>query len=401
MPKRRGDGDGSIAQRADGRWHARLRCIDPITGLSRRLHFYARSRQEVVDELDAARRRLRAKKSPRDERITLAYFLRLWLADVVTPTKREWTRRQYESIIENHLIPSKLGSMQLSDMRKVQIQHLLVAQSKATPRIQQLCLIVLRRALAQAVEWNLLESNPAIGISPPRIAKDAPHVLSPEKARALLDALRGDRLFALFYLALDTGMRQGELLALRWDDIDLEAGAIHVTRTINTATGKTGPPKTKASRRRIDLDAAVIPLLVAHGERMRNEGYSGALVFPSTNGQPLSPSNVRIRSFLPAQAKAKIEPPIRFHDLRHTAATLMLGAGINPKIASERLGHATIAITMDTYQHVSPSMQREAARRVRGLLLPNIGSKGVKSGRQATRARPKIKRKTPTKRHIS
>lgn len=392
MPKRRGDGEGSIDRKADGRYRARLRFIDPVTGYSRRLEWMGRTRQEVLDELDEARRRLRSKKSARDERITLEAFLRVWLDEVVTPTRREWTVRQYKSIIENHLIPSRLGSMKLGDIREVQIQHVLVAASKATPRIQQLCLIVLRRALEQARKWQMLETNPANGVAAPRVVKLELRVLSREQVHRFLEAAKADRLYALFYLALNTGMRQGELFALEWRDLDLETGALKVARTVNTATGNIGPPKTKASRRRIDLGVRARAVLEAHKKRMKLEGYSGPLVFPSSGGSVLSPSNVRIRSLLPIQLAAKIDPPVRFHDLRHTAATRMLAIGTHPKIASERLGHSTIAITMDTYQHVSETMQRGLADSMDADLEPPMGGKA--GGQHRPTDRPRRAKKT-------
>jgi integrase len=391
MP-RRGRGEGSIFRRADGRWHGRLRFTDPITGLAERAHFYGQSRSDVVDQLDAARRRLRAQCPPRDEPVALTDFLKLWLEDSVRPTKRAATYRSYSSIVREHLDKSRLAAIPLRDLREIQIQHVLVAKSKATSRIQQLCLIVLRCALEQAVQWNLLGSNPAAKIEPPRRQRRELRVLSAPEARRFLAEAKADRLYALYYLAIDTGMRQGELLALHWRDVDLESGAIRVVRTMDNHTGEIGPPKTAASRRAVQLGAGAVAALLAHARRQRAAEYSGALVFTNTAGGPLSPQNVRNRSFVPLQKLAKIDPPVRFHDLRHTAATLMLSAGVHPKIVSERLGHATIAITMDTYQHVSPSMQHAAAAEMDAILSPRRGLREHKgrqkraSGRQVGRS---------------
>jgi integrase len=366
---RRGRGDGMVHKRADGRWEARLRYFDPVTDLSERISLYGTTRAEAVAKLDDARLRLRRRKSPLDESIMLADFLELWLEDVVKPTRREWTYRSYRTIVEQYLSSSRLGSVLLRDLKPAQIQHVLVAKAKAVSRSQQLSLVVLRRALSQAVEWQMLATNPAAGIAATRIPKRELRVLSSDEARAFLAAAASDRLYALYHLAIDTGMRQGELFALQWRDIDLQTGWLQVVRTVNTATGEVGPPKTKSSRRRIHLGSAARDVLEAHRIRMEEEGNAGGPVFSSSVGTTLNPANVRISSFLPLQLKAQIDPPIRFHDLRHTAATLMLGAGVHPKIVSERLGHATIAITMDTYQHVLPTMQREAAD-VMAAILP-------------------------------
>lgn len=383
---RRGRGEGTISHRADGRWHGRLRFTDPITGFSERADFYGTTRSDVVDALDTARRRLRARQAPRDESIALTDFLALWLEDVVKPIKRAATYRSYASIVKEHLNKSRLAPIPLRELREVQIQHVLVAKSKGTIRIQQLCLIVLRRALDQAVQWNLLSTNPATKIKPPSRARRQLHTLSPDEARRFLKAAEKDRLYALYYLAIDTGMRQGELLALHWRDVDLENGVLRVVRTMDNHTGAIGPPKTAASRRAVQFGAGAKRVLVAHRARQQLEEYSGPLVFPNSIGRPLSPPNVRLRSFLPLQLVAKIDPPIRFHDLRHTAATLMLAAGVHPKIVSERLGHATIAITMDTYQHVSPSMQREAADQMDAILSAGRGQRS-RNGRQKRASR--------------
>src|SRR5579863_6027734 len=221
MGNRRGRGDGTIRQRANGTWEALLRYRDPLTGLRERLSLYASTRDDVVEKLDDARRRLRGRSSPRGEQISLKAFLELWLRDVVKPTKREWTYRSYKAIADNHLAKSRLGSMALRDLREVQIQHVLVAKSKAPARTQQLTLIVLRRALEQAVKWGMLAAIPAMGMAPPRVVRRELRVLSPTEARRFLKAGEADPLYALYYLAIDTGMRQGELFALRWSDVDL------------------------------------------------------------------------------------------------------------------------------------------------------------------------------------
>lgn len=365
---RRGRGDGSIRRRKDGSWEGRLRYVDPVTELAERLSFYGRERADVVEQLDAARARLRRRRTPRDEGLRLGEFLDLWLEDVVKPTKTARTYRNYGSIIDQILKRSQLAGVQLRDLSGVQIQHVLVAKVKKPTRMTQLALVVLRRALAQAVQWEMRETNPAIGITPPRRAKRQLRALTKAEARRFLKAARSDQHFALYYLAIDTGMRQGELFGLHWRDVDLERGILRVVRTVDTSTGEEGEPKTASSRRRVELGMAARKALAAHRAFLEARGYSGALVFPNAAGRPLSPSNLRRNSFLPLQLVAKIHPPVRFHDLRHTAATLMLEDGVHPKVVSERLGHASIAVTMDFYQHVSSTMQRSAARRMDAIL---------------------------------
>lgn len=400
MAARRGRGDGSIRQRPNGLWEASLRYIDPITGLKERASFYARSRADAVDRLDEARRRLRGNQHPRDEGIRLHRFLELWLEDVVRPTRRASTYRSYKTVIEQHLAPSRLGDMLLRDLREVQIQHVLVAKAKAATRTQALSLIVLRRALDQAVKWGMLGANPAAGVQPPRRARAELRVLDRDQVRRFLDAARADRLYALYYLAIDTGMRQGELLALQWGDVDLIGGTIQVVRSMDNHTGEVGPVKTRSSKRRIEIGVAARDVLRAHSARMEAEGIQGQLVFQNTTGGALSPQNVRNRSFVPIQKAAGIDPPVRFHDLRHTAATLMLAAGANAKAVSERLGHANIAITMDFYQHVSQTMQREIADLMGSILSaspPRGRRKGGQNGGTTSRSRKGGNAKTPAK----
>jgi integrase len=195
-------------------------------------------------------------------------------------------------------------------------------------------------------------------------------VLTPAQARTLLAAAAGDRLEALYMLALTTGMRQGELLALTWANVDLDTGALMVTATVQYAAGGGFtflPPKTKRSRRKIALPAAAVAALRKHKARQISErARVGSawddldLVFPNACGRPLDGTNVLRQQLQPLLRRAGL-PPIRFHDLRHTAATLPLRKGVNPKIVSELLGHSSVSITLDIYSHVLPDMQEQAA----------------------------------------
>ncbi len=195
--------------------------------------------------------------------------------------------------------------------------------------------------------------------------------LSPEQARRLLEAVRGgDRLEALYVLAITTGMRQGELLGLKWEDVDLEAGTVQVRRTLSTRVGKGfsfGPPKTAKGRRSIKLPEVAKGALGRHlsaqlEEKTELKGLweDNGLVFTTRVGTPVGRQELVARSFKPLLSKAGL-PDIRFHDLRHTCATLLLGKGVHVKFVQELLGHATISITLDTYSHVLPGMGDAAA----------------------------------------
>ena len=192
-----------------------------------------------------------------------------------------------------------------------------------------------------------------------------------------VEAAKGDRLEALYILAVTTGLRQGELLGLKWDDIDLEVGTLQVRRTLTTAKG--GPilsaPKTKSTRRTVRLSQTALEALRSHLERQLGEDIDRAgdlwrengLIFASESGSPLSRQHITARRFKPLLKRAGL-PEIRFHDLRHTCATLLLSKNVNPKVVSEMLGHASIAITLDTYSHVLPTMQESAAKAMEDAL---------------------------------
>jgi integrase len=229
---------------------------------------------------------------------------------------------------------------------------------------------VLHKALTQALKWNMILRNAADAVKAPRPAPEEMHPLSPDEARKLIEAMRGDKLEALYVLAVQTGMRQGELLALKWEDVDVNGGVIRIRRTLVRNGGRIalGEPKTKGSRRTIYLTDAAVEALKAHLEQQLadierlGDLYSDhGLVFTSGVGTLINPSNLRRRSFKPLLQRAGL-PQIRFHDLRHTCATLLLSRNVHPKYVQELLGHATVAITLDTYSHMIPGMGNHTAR---------------------------------------
>ncbi len=369
MPKgRRVAGEGSISQRKDGIWRARLCFTDPITDLPAVVDLYGRTRAAAVDKLWAARQRIRRGDDAKPERVTLADYLSWWLENIAKPTVRATTYRSYEGAVRNHLAPLPIAGVQIAQLRPAAIQAVLAA-SKTPTRAYALAIGVLRQALDRAVELHLIERNPAAGLKPPRIEHREMRVLSRDQVQAFLAAARADRYYALYALALFTGLRQGELLGLRWSDVDVTHGRLTVARTLSQQSLTAQPTKTRTSRRVVDLGPAAIEALREHKER-----YAiGERVFSDSTGSPVRASNLIRRSFHPALERAGIkregEPsPIRFHDLRHTSATLMLQAGVHPKIVSERLGHASTTITMDVYSHVQPSMQRAAAKALERLI---------------------------------
>lgn len=229
---------------------------------------------------------------------------------------------------------------------------------------------VLHKALAQALKWNMIPCNATDAAKAPRPAPEEMRPLTPDEARKLIEAVRGDKLEALYVLAVHTGMRQGELLALKWENVDLNAGVIRIRHTLARSRGRIalGDTKTKGSRRTVYLTDTAVEALRIHLERQLEDierlgdlYRDHGLVFTSGVGTLINPTNLRRRSFAPLLERAWL-PQIRFHDLRHTCATLLLSRNVHPKYVQELLGHATVAITLDTYSHMIPGMGNHTAR---------------------------------------
>lgn len=244
----------------------------------------------------------------------------------------------------------------------------------ASARLRQIALQVLQRALRQAVRWQVILSNPCDAVARPKAPRHEIMSLDRKQISALLKAAKRERLHALYVLAIATGMRISELLGLRWSDLDEDRGAVHVRRQLirvpsaresGSPSFELAEPKTAAGRRQIDIPNSVLKILNAHRARMAAEGHAqpDSPMFCGERGGPLQHNNLVNRSFKPLLERAGL-PPIRFHDLRHTSATMLLGLGVHPKVVSERLGHAQIGLTLDLYSHVLPSMQKAAAAKI-------------------------------------
>jgi integrase len=239
---------------------------------------------------------------------------------------------------------------------------------------------VLRRALNQAKRWGLTPRNAAEAVDLPKLIRNEGQALSPAEAKTLLAACRGDRLEALYVLAVTCGLRQGELLGLMWEDVDPEKGTLRVRRQLQRMRDGSGlaflPLKNPEGRREVALGPMALQVLKKHRARQAEEKlmlgslYEDAgLVFATGHGTPIESSNLVGRSFKPLLRRAGL-PDVRFHDLRHTCATLMLSTGLSPKVAQERLGHADVSVTMGIYSHVTPETRSGAAEAIEGLLGP-------------------------------
>jgi integrase len=368
---KRANGEGSISKYKNGLYCARVVMPD-----GKRKAFYGRTRAEVAKKLGDALQAVQAGKPVPSDRLTVEGYLADWLV-AVEPTLKPRTFGRYRTLLTLHAMPfigrTRLVRLTPGDLRTLYAERQAAGLSPTT--IRQLHAI-LHHALKQAMRDGVVARNVADLVSAPRAAEHEMQTLSPEQARAFLAAASGERLEALYVLALSTGMRQGELLALRWKDVDLEAGALQVQATLQrTKDGfRFDSPKTAGSRRRISLTATASEALRRHRAaqnaarlRLGPAWEDNGLVFANEVGRPIEAGNLLRRSFWPLLEKAEL-PRIRFHDLRHTAATLMLAKGVHPKIVSEMLGHAKIGITLDLYSHVTMTMQQAAVEALDAVL---------------------------------
>ena len=372
--KRRPNGDGSIFRRKDGLWAAYL-----STELGRRKYFYGTTREEVRRRLGAA---IHARESGTlaDARGTsLGDYLDQWLVDVVRPNVRPWTYKGYEVHVRLHIKPA-LGRIGLDKLQPLHVQQLINERSRAglKPKSVRYVLGTLRAALNQAVRWGLISRNPATLVDGPRVDQYEISPFSPDEARAFLMAVKGDRLEALYSVALTMGLRQGEALGLRWQDVDLDLGYMRVTKQLQRIDGhlQLVEPKTKRSRRTLALPPSITKALDAHRDRQRDErAVAGegwvdhGLVFTTIEGKGLDGTAItkQFHSILERAGLAQR----RFHDLRHSCATLLLVQGVSPRVVMDLLGHSQIGLTMNTYSHVIPDLRRDAAQRMEELIQEN------------------------------
>jgi integrase len=375
MAKKRGNGEGSISRRKNGGWMAQF-TVYTAEGRKRKT-LYGKTRQEVATKLARA-------LSDREGGLIfdagnqrVGEYMDRWLNDSLRDTVRQSTLVRYEQLVRLHIIPA-LGRIALKSLSAAHVQGFYRDRldSGLSPATVQKIHAVLHKALDQAASWSLVPRNPTESVKAPRPAPEEIRPLNREQAKALLETARRERFEALYVLAVTTGLRQGELLGLKWEDVDLENSLIRVRRTLIRHRGRLllGEPKTKRSRRTVRLTEAAVQALKEHlarqieqMERLGDLYEDQGLIFATQRGTLVNPTNLRKRSFAPLLEKAGLLP-IRFHDLRHTCATLLLSRNVNPKIVSEMLGHATIAITLDTYSHVLPTMQDSATRALEDAL---------------------------------
>ncbi len=379
---KRGKGSGQIQQRGENRFFVRVFLGRDEAGKRTWLSKTIRGTKKD------AQKWLNAKLRDQDLGISIepatesvGVYLDKWLETAAKPRLRPRTFNDYTKLLERY-VREPLGNIKLSDLKPIQIQKLYQSMSERglSPRVVRYTHAVLSSALKQAVAWDMLHRNPASVVKLPRQDRQEMHAMSAEQAGQFLSAVRNDRLYALYMVALTTGARPQEYLALKWSDVDLEKGTATIRRALVWSQKKGdswqfAEPKTSRSRRTIPLPVSTIKALSEHRRHQNEERLSigsewqdYGLVFTTSIGTPITLSSLTNKSFKPALKAAKLEG-FRLYDLRHSMATLMLANGENAKVVSERLGHSTIVLTLDTYTHVLPDMQQQATERIEQLLF--------------------------------
>ena len=375
MAKRRSNGEGNIRKRKDGRWEGRFTAgHDPKTGKAIIKNVLAATQNEAKIKLRKEQEYYGIVDVTSDDYL-LREWMPIWYENYSKPSIKETTAAHYKSLMDNHILPA-LGEYKLRDLRTFHIQQLyrellengwVKRYGDKNPKKKGLSVktvrsthMLLRQCLQQAVEEHLIPFNPADKCKLPPKEKHEMHVLPMEKVKDYLEAAREHGVYAMFYLELSTGLRRGELAALLWTDLDTKNKCIHVTKSAVRVNGHivVSDPKTCNSVRKVYVDDEIIRVLM---EDRRNHPFN-PYMFPSpVTGEMIAPDSLgRIHKKL--LERAGIEEKVRFHDLRHTFATIAISSGVDPKTLSSMLGHSSAEFTLNTYTHVTPSMQRNAAK---------------------------------------
>jgi len=393
MKRKRGHNEGSIYKRGNGRWCSSI-TIGYEGGKLKRKTYYGKTRKEVADKLTAGLNNQQQGLPIVGEKQTVKQFLTVWLEDCIKPTVRFSTYISYEQQIRLRIIP-ELGHIKLSKLTPQHIQRMMknLMQTKLQPRSKNASkedsdsqkllsaktvkyqLSILRMALGKAEAWGLVQRNAANLVDPPTVPKFKVEPIEPKEAKAFLQAIEGDRLEALFAVALALGLRRGEALALKWSNVDLETSTLRVTGSLQRLNGKLviQPPKTEKSERVLDIPKVLLQKLREHRTRQLEEKmalgqnwHDSGLVFTTSLGTPIDPRGVKRK--LDAILKKAEMRHYRIHDLRHFFASLLLAQGVELKVVSEMLGHSDLRITGDIYAHVLPSLKKQTIDLMNSIL---------------------------------
>ena len=383
MAKKRANGEGSIRKRKDGRWEGRYTAgHDPETGKAIYKNVLGRSQAEVKEKLKQAIGETQALDITKAGKYTVGEWMEVWFQDYAKIKVRPSSHQTYQGYIQNHIRPN-IGDIPLEKLTSLDLQKLykkLLAQgrvdrleakgqpkglsAKTVRNIHQ----ILSSALKLAQEQRLILSNPAERCALPRVEHQEMKTLTTVQLASFFREARESGVFELYYLELATGLRRGELLGLKWEDVDLERGDLRVRRQVSRINGEVveAPLKTKNAYRTLPLAEDTVIVLKEQRRKVGNSPW----VFPSPNGGPISPDSVL--HMLHRVLKRAGLPKVRFHDLRHTFATLALQNGVDVKTVSGMLGHFSAGFTLDTYAHITSAAQRQAAKTMGNVLAGTV-----------------------------
>jgi len=372
MSRRRGNNEGSIYQRKDGLW------CGQVSLEGRRLTKYGKSQKEVRQWIKEMLAKIDGGLTYEGTEITLERFVELWLGGKEL-ARRPKTVLQYRQITTQHILPT-LGKMRLQEIRPAHIKQLYTFKKSEGrgDRTVQLVHTTLYNVFKQAVREGILGRNPVEAVERPKVEQAEMQTLNEEQARQFLIAAVGSTFEAVYYLALTTGMREGELLGLKWSDLDWNKSVLFVQRQLQQIEGQgyvLVPPKTKAGRRHIKVGSGTLKQLEAHQNRQAvvkaaagERWQENDLIFPTTIGTLLDYKRVT-GEFKRILKRAGL-PDIRFHDLRHTSISSLLELGMPINTVQRRAGHTKASTTVDIYGHASARSQEDAAEKIEEWITP-------------------------------
>jgi integrase len=370
MSGKRANGEGTVYRRSDGRYSAQLSYVD-ADGKTRRETFYGKTATEARAKLRAAKTRIDAGVPVKDSKITLGSYAAQWVNSTLAASNRKpSTRELYATLTRKHIVGRSLSARQLDKLRPSDVESFILelGEDLAPSSVRQIY-TVLRAILDAAVRDGLVATNVAAKVHRPGVPRKEAASLTPKEVAKLLTVRdETDRYGVLFRVLAASGLRRGEALALRWQDVDLAGGTLRVSRTLGRVNGRleVSQPKTERSRRAVPLSAPIVALLRDHRTRQLEERLAAGsawqdqdLVFSTEVGTPLDPRNT-LRAFASTARKAGLPDGVGLHTLRHSAASAMLAKGAPINVVSQLLGHSSIAITGDVYGHVSTEDARAA-----------------------------------------
>ena len=380
MGRKRADGEGTVTQRADGRWMGRLSVSRSVDGKVHRVTVYGATQAEVVSKLQALRQQRDQNAKAIVGKDTVAGYLQRWLDNDVAINRDAKTYQEYEGTVRLYIVPF-IGHIKLTKLDGEQLVEWQgkLSRKKFSANMRLRSIRVLRNALNKAVKLRVLPFNPIMALDKPKVIRKEVIPLEPEVCHRLFAGCQKHRLGDVIVLAAMTGLRKGELFAIEWNAVNLTEGVLVVRRQVQELRGlKLKEPKTSAGKRVISLDPVAIEALRSRLKKAQDEGFEPEqvpIVFPNTRGGHLRGSNFDRNVWYPIREAAGIPDTFVFHDLRHTQASLLLAAGVDLKVIQKRLGHRDFATTANTYSHLLQNAQNEAVDKLASMMKKSAPTK--------------------------